>query len=148
MYAKSKKAGDIVSMLSEILENCPEDPYLLMRADQVVHLQEKLHKEESDLLELIAQFQAQCPHEKMTEVRKHDFDYCARVVGPSLGGLNVLLGHKCAVCKIFKSRKAGPPSEVCYKCGGDMKFDRNEGYCGDNVHIYKCTACGYEYDVM
>ncbi len=144
MSTKSKKAGDLVSMLSEILKDCPEDPYLRMRANQVIYLQEKLHKKESDLLELIEEFQAKCTHEKMLEVRKFDFDYRARVGG--VRGLNVLLGHQCAICKIFKPRKAGPPSEVCYKCGGDMKFGHYKGYCVGNVHIHKCTVCSHEYE--
>ncbi len=148
MSTKSKKVGDLVGMLSAILKDCPEDLYLRRRAKQVIDLQERLHKEESDLLELIEEFQAKCAHEAMVEVRKHDFDYCARVDGLSVGGLSVLLGRKCPVCKIFKPRKEGSPSEVCYKCGGDMKFDRNEEYCGDSAHIHKCTVCGHEYDVV
>ncbi|MBI5045979.1 MAG: hypothetical protein HZC14_03210 [Candidatus Niyogibacteria bacterium] len=142
----TKEKDDINSMLLAILENCPEDAYLRMRAGQVIDLQERLHVEETELLRLIQEFQVECRHEAITEVKKYDFAYSSRVGGIGIGGLHVMLGHRCSKCKIFKPRKEGPPFEVCYRCGGDMKFDRHDLYCGDSVHTYKCIACGHEHD--
>lgn len=60
----------------------------------------------------------------------------------SLSGDEIMKGKECSECGLFETRPKGQPWDVCYKCGGEMKYKgKTPGQGGDGKHVYECKDC-------
>lgn len=114
-----------------------EVPYKLRkRAKKINTLARELRKE-------IKEAQRRCDH-FFKSIKEYNCDYRPRLDG--LGqGAEVIVAFYCEKCGLQKPI-TGLPFEVCRKCGGQMKFDRQELYGEQRVIVNKCQNCGHEYD--
>jgi uncharacterized OB-fold protein len=95
------------------------------------------------------EFQRTCPHKNGTiEVTTWDENY-SKEINPSSGhkGRNIFMGRECPDCGKFFPRRSGPPHEICYNCGGNMKEESRHEYNREQIIVTKCDKCNHTYEI-
>ena len=124
----------------------PDSPEIKRQAEYVYDCKNRLMLAEQGLADMIARFQHVCEH-SFEAVTKYDREYHGRLDCYDRGQ-DIFLGKRCKKCKAFVARAGGYPWQICYKCGGKMKFDRHEQFGMDRAIVHKCEDCGHEHDTM
>jgi len=130
------------SPLDVYLSALPDEKNIRLHANFIWYMRERLALTEKALAEMVARFQEACEtdgHGDMEKVMQHVKD------SPYYKDDNILLGWKCKRCLKFVARPTGYPWEICYKCGGKMKFEGIVPGQGSRLYGYVCGDCGHEY---
>lgn len=119
----------------------PETTEIQEQRKAVVELRISVQAAGITLKEMILMERLVCRHENKERVTRYDPNYSSG--HPGHAGMEVLEGWICLDCGQIITRPKGKPSEVCYLCGGKMRFDALVPGQGERWHVYVCENSPY-----